>query len=72
MWSDIQKIIIRKLKDRDFEIKGRLPGNLILTKYMTWFTFLKLNSWSLGAGFIPIICPKGINQIMKGNCKKKT
>ena len=29
-------------------------------------TFLKLDSWSPGAGFIPIISTKGINQIKKG------
>ena len=34
-------------------------------------TFLKLDSCSPGAGFIPIISTKGINQIKKGNCKKK-
>ena len=33
--------------------------------------FLKLDSWSLGAGFIPIISTKGINEIKKGNCNKK-
>ena len=33
-------------------------------------TFLKMDSWSSGAGFIPIISTKGINQIKKGNCKK--
>ena len=33
-------------------------------------TFLKLDSWSPGAGFIPIISTKGINQIKKKkNCK---
>ena len=30
-------------------------------------TFLKLDWWSPGAGFIPIIFTKGINQIKKGN-----
>ena len=30
-------------------------------------TFLRLDSWSPGAGFIPIISNKGINQIKKGN-----
>ena len=34
-------------------------------------TFLNFDSWSPGAGFIPIISTKGINQIKKGNCKKK-
>ena len=34
-------------------------------------TFLKLDSWSPGAVFIPIISTKGMNQIKKGNCKKK-
>ena len=29
-------------------------------------TFLKLDWWSPGAGFIPIISTKGINQIKKG------
>ena len=33
--------------------------------------FLKLDSWSPGAGSIHIISTKGINQIKKGNCKKK-
>ena len=33
--------------------------------------FLKLDSWSKGAGFIPILSTKGINQIKKRNCKKK-
>ena len=31
---------------------------------------LKKYLWSPGAGFIPIISTKGINQIEKGNCKK--
>ena len=30
------------------------------------YTFLKFESWSLGAGFIPIISTNGINQIKKG------
>ena len=34
-------------------------------------TFLKLDSWSPGAGFIPIISTKGINQIKKGKLLKK-
>ena len=34
-------------------------------------TFLKLDSWSSGAGFIPIISTKGRNQIEKGNYKKR-
>ena len=34
-------------------------------------TFFKLDSWTPGVGFIPIILTKGINQIEKGNCKKK-
>ena len=29
-------------------------------------TFLKLDSWSPGAGFIPFISTNGINQIKKG------
>ena len=33
--------------------------------------FLKFNFWSPGAGFIPIISTKKINQIKKGNGKKK-
>ena len=32
---------------------------------------LKLDSWSLGAGFIPIISTKGIIQINKGKLKEK-
>ena len=34
-------------------------------------TFLKLDLWWPGAGFIPIISTEGINQIKKGYCKKK-
>ena len=34
-------------------------------------TFLKLVLWSPGAGFIPIISTKRINQKKKENCKKK-
>ena len=34
-------------------------------------TLSKFDSWSPGAGFIPIISINGINQIKKGNCKKK-
>ena len=30
------------------------------------YTFLKLESWLLRAGFIPIISTNGINQIKKG------
>ena len=29
-------------------------------------TFLKLDSWSLGVGFIPITSTTGINQMKKG------
>ena len=32
--------------------------------------FLRLDSWSLGAGYIAIISTKGINHIKKENCKK--
>ena len=35
-------------------------------------TFLKLDSRSPEVGFVPIISTKGINEIKKGNCKKKT
>ena len=34
-------------------------------------TFLKCNSWSPGAGVIPIISTKGINQIKKGTFFKR-
>ena len=34
-------------------------------------TFLKLDSWSPGAGFIAIIYTKGKNQIKKGKCRGK-
>ena len=34
-------------------------------------TFLKLDSWSTGAGFIPIISTKGINQIERKIVRKK-
>ena len=34
-------------------------------------TFLKFDSWLPGAGFIPIISIIEINQIKKGNYKKK-
>ena len=34
-------------------------------------TFLKLNSWSPGAGLIPIIYSKGIKQIRKGKIVRK-
>ena len=34
-------------------------------------TFLKLNSWSLGAGLIPIMFTKGINQIKKEKVQEK-
>ena len=53
-----------------------------ITKYDVWGSrriaptrkcthFLKLDLWSPRAGFIPIISSKEINQIRKGNCKKK-
>ena len=32
--------------------------------------FIKIDSWSPGFGFIPVISTKGINQIKKENCKK--
>ena len=35
------------------------------------FTFLKLDFWSPGADFIPIISTKGINQIKKGKMQEK-
>ena len=35
-------------------------------------TFLKLDSWSPGAGFIPIISTKGINPIKKGKLWEKS
>ena len=34
-------------------------------------TFLKLYSWSPGAGFIPIISTKGINKIERKIIRKK-
>ena len=34
-------------------------------------TFLKLDSWSPGAGFIPIISTKGIDQIKKEKLQEK-
>ena len=36
-------------------------------KRFTWYCthFIKIGSWSPGAGFIPIICTNGINQIKK-------
>ena len=44
---------------------------LVLNPHRIAPTFLKLDSWSLGTGFIPIISTKGINKIKKGNSKKK-
>ena len=35
-------------------------------------TFLRLDSWSPGSGFIPIIYTKGINQIKKEKLKEKS
>ena len=45
--------------------------HLVLGSLGIALTLLKLDSWSPGAGFIPIIFIKGINKIKKGNCKKK-
>ena len=39
---------------------------LVLHSHRIETTFLKLNSWLQGAGFIFIISTKGINQIKKG------
>ena len=35
-------------------------------------TFLKVDSWSPGAGYIPIISTKGINQVKKEKILRKT
>ena len=45
--------------------------HLVLHPHGNAHTFLKLDSLSPGAGFIPIISKKGINQIKKGNLLKK-
>ena len=45
--------------------------HLVLPPYRMVPTFLKLDSWSPGAGFVPIIFTKGINQMKKGNCKRE-
>ena len=39
--------------------------HLVLHPHGTAPTFLKFDLWSPGAGFIPIISTKGINQIKK-------
>ena len=46
--------------------------HLILHPHGILPTFLKLDSWSPGAGFIPIIFNKGINQITKGKFLEKS
>ena len=43
--------------------------HLVLHPHGIATTFLKLDSWSPGAGFISIISTKGINLLKKGNCK---
>ena len=43
----------------------RVRVHLVLHPHEIAPTFLKLHSWSLGAGFIRIISTKGINQIKK-------
>ena len=48
-------------------IKGKqIVGKYILGSLGIAPTFLKLELWLPGAGFIPIISTKGINQIKKG------
>ena len=42
------------------------PVHLVLHPHTTAPNFLKLDSWSPGAGFIPVISTKEINQIKKG------
>ena len=62
-------ILIIMLIDIKFPIY--FQGHLVLHPYGIAHTFLKFNLWSPGGGFISIILTKGINQIKKGNCKKK-
>ena len=45
--------------------------HLVLHPHGIVHTFLKFDSWSQGAGFIPIIITKGINQIKKGKLEEK-
>ena len=49
----------------DVEELMMLMVHLVLHPHGIAPTFLKLDSWSLGAGFIPIISNKGINLIKK-------
>ena len=49
----------------------KISFHLLLHPHGIAPTLLKLDSWSPGAGFIPIISTKGINQIKKGNWKGK-
>ena len=44
---------------------------LVLQPHGITPTFLKLDSWSPRAGFIPIMSTKEINQIKKGKCRGK-
>ena len=44
---------------------------LVLHPHGISLAFKKLDSWSPGTGFIPILSTKEINHIKKGNCKKK-
>ena len=46
--------------------KNPVLVHLVLHPHGIAPTFLKLDSWSPGAGFIPIISTKGINQKKKG------
>ena len=59
-----------------FNMRKKLNAKSILSKLYGSFgiapTFIKLDAWSLGAGFIPIISTKGINQIKKGKLLEKS
>ena len=54
---------------RNYIQKNNKGVHLVLHPHGIAPNFLKLDSWSLGVGFIHIISPKGINQIKKGKLK---
>ena len=60
---------IPKIKNKTFIVIG---VHLVLHPRGIALTILNLDSWLPGAGFVPILSTKGINQIKKGKMEEKS
>ena len=69
MTFEVNLNLIKKLRIYNVII---FTVHLVLNPHGIAYTFLKLDSWSPGAGFIPFISTKGINQIKKAKLQEKS